>query len=183
MIDLVYAHPYPDRSRANRVLLDAVRDLPAVEVRSLYDLYPDFGIDVEAEQAALLRADALVIQFPMYWYSVPGLMKHWFDKVLVRGFAFGGAGPMLNGKRWLSVFTTGGDERAFQPPGVHGRPLADFLPPLEQTARFCGMQWEAPFALLGAHRLDSKRLEAHAVAYRERLLALAGAAAEEAGHG
>ena len=182
MIDLVYAHPYPDRSRASRVLLDAVRDLPAVEVRSLYDLYPDFDIDVQAEQAALLRADALVLHCPMYWYSVPSLLKHWFDKVLVRGFAFG-HGQALAGKRWLSVLTTGGDERAFGPSGAHGRPLAEFLPPIEQTARFCGMRWEAPIAVLGAHRLDARQLEARAAAYRGRLVALMESATDEARHG
>ena len=46
MICLIYAHPYPDRSRGNRVLLEAVRQLPGLDLRSLYDLYPDFGIDV-----------------------------------------------------------------------------------------------------------------------------------------
>ena len=56
MILIVRAHPYPQRSRAGRALLEAVHDLPDLEVRSLYDLYPDFDIDVAAEQAALARA-------------------------------------------------------------------------------------------------------------------------------
>ncbi|HEX4353552.1 MAG TPA: NAD(P)H-dependent oxidoreductase, partial [Polyangiales bacterium] len=71
MIDLVYAHPYPHRSRANHLMLAAVRDLPGLEIRSLYDLYPDFSIDVDAEQEALLRARIVVWQHPTYWYSVP----------------------------------------------------------------------------------------------------------------
>src|SRR4051812_38515621 len=113
MIDLVFAHPYPNRSRANRVLLAAVRDLPGVEVHSLYDLYPDFSIDVEAEQDALKRARLIVWQHPLYWYSVPGLMKHWFDKVLARGWAYGEGGTALVGKTCLWVTTSGGDEAAF----------------------------------------------------------------------
>lgn len=87
MICILYAHPYPDRSRANRALLNAVRDLPGLEIRALYNLHPDFGIDAEAEQAALARARIIVWQHPVYWYSMPGLLKHYFDKVLVRGFA------------------------------------------------------------------------------------------------
>ena len=98
MIVVVYAHPYPDRSRAGRALLEAVQGLPDVEVRSLYELYPDFGIDVEAEQEALTRADTIVWQHPLYWYSVPGLLKHWFDKVLA-GWAYGEGGTALVGKR------------------------------------------------------------------------------------
>ena len=47
---LIYAHPYPDRSRANRVLYEAVHELHGLDARPIYDLYPDFSIDIEAEQ-------------------------------------------------------------------------------------------------------------------------------------
>ena len=50
---VLYAHPYPDRSRANRALVASLDGLADVQVRSLYDLYPDFTIDVAAEQARL----------------------------------------------------------------------------------------------------------------------------------
>ena len=59
MILVLHAHPYPRTSRAGAALLAAIRDLPSLEVRSLYELYPDFDIDVAAEQAALERADVL----------------------------------------------------------------------------------------------------------------------------
>ena len=110
---IIYAHPYPDRSRAGRALISAVRELPRVSVRSLYDLYPDFAIDVAEEQEALRRADVIVLQHPLYWYSVPGLLKHWFDKVLARGFAYGQGGRELVGKRCLWVTTTGGEPDAY----------------------------------------------------------------------
>ncbi len=42
MILIIHAHPYPAHSRSVKGLLEGVRDLPGVEVRSLYDLYPDF---------------------------------------------------------------------------------------------------------------------------------------------
>src|SRR5688572_14060703 len=89
---LIYAHPYPDRSIANRKLLEAVDGLQGVAIRSLYDLYPTFDIDVSSEQKALRGAQVVVLQHPMYWYSVPSLLKHWFDKVLARGFAYGQGG-------------------------------------------------------------------------------------------
>lgn len=169
---LVLAHPYPDRSRANRLLLEAVSDLDAVSVRSLYDLYPSFDIDVAEEQAALVRARAVVWQHPMYWYSVPSLLKHWFDKVLSRGFAYGKGGEALWGKRCLWACTTGGDEQAFGAQGMHGRPLSEFMPVVEQTARFCGMSWEEPFVVYAAHRVPLEDLQAAAAGYRERLKGL-----------
>lgn len=172
MLVLVFAHPYPDRSRANQRLLDAVRDLDGVEVRSLYDSYPDFDIDVPAEQAALEKASIVVWQHPIYWYSVPGLLKHWFDKVLVRGFAYGDGGVALRGKRCQWVATTGGEPSAFSPAGIHGHPFVEFEPVVEQTAVFCGMRWEPPIVLHGAHQITDAALDRAAADYRLRLLTL-----------
>ncbi|MDB4977292.1 MAG: Glutathione-regulated potassium-efflux system ancillary protein KefF [Myxococcaceae bacterium] len=179
MICLLYAHPYPDRSRANRALLAAVRDLPDLDVRSLYDLYPDFSIDVEAEQAALTRADIVVFQHPFYWYSVPSLLKHWFDKVLALGWAYGEKGNALRGKTCLWVTTTGAPESGYAPTGMHERPFADFVAPIEQTARFCGMHWAEPVVVHGAHRIGRDVLDAQAHRYREQLSKLAVEAAKD----
>jgi len=169
MAFLVFAHPYPDRSRANRRLLDAVSDLPGLEVRSLYDAYPMFDIDVPAEQAALTRAEVVIWQHPVHWYSVPSLLKHWFDKVLLKGWAYGSGGTALQGKRCLWVATTGGDDRAYHATGMHARPFEDYLPVVEQTARFCGMSWEEPLVVKGAHRLAPAELDAAGQTYRARL--------------
>ena len=175
MICLIYAHPYPDRSRGNRVLLSAVRELPGLELRSLYDLYPDFGIDAAEEQAALRRADVIVLQHPLYWYSVPGLLKHWFDKVLTRGFAYGPGGRELLNKRCLWVTTTGGEPDDYAHGSEHARPFADYVPVIEQTARFCGMRWEEPLIIHGVHRVSEHTLDEIARDYRGRLAALSHA--------
>ena len=108
MILVVYAHPYPARSRACAALLEAIRGAERVEVRSLYDLYPDFDIDGDAERHALEGARLVVWLHPFYWYSVPALMKHWFDHVLIKGWAHGEGGRALAGKDCLWVTTTGG---------------------------------------------------------------------------
>ena len=71
MILVVYAHLYPKHSRACMALLNAACDLPGLKVRSLYDRYPDFDIDVAAEQKALASADLVVWLHPVYWYSAP----------------------------------------------------------------------------------------------------------------
>lgn len=179
MICLFYAHPYPDRSLANRALLSAVKDLPELEVRPLYDLYPDFSIDIEAEQAALIRADLVVFQHPFYWYSVPGLLKHWFDKVLALGWAYGEGGTALHGKTCLWVTTTGAPDSGYSAQGMHERPFAEFVAPIEQTARFCGMHWAPPRIVHGAHRIGPEALAAHARDYRAQLLDLARQAVKD----
>ncbi|MBL0208324.1 glutathione-regulated potassium-efflux system oxidoreductase KefF [Propionivibrio sp.] len=173
MILIVRAHPYPQRSRAGRALLEAVRDLPDLEVRSLYDLYPDFDIDVAAEQAALARADLVVWLHPIYWYSAPAMLKHWFDVVHLRGWAYGDGGAALRGKHCLWVATTGGDASSFAESGAHQLPFAAFEAPIRQTAKFCGMVWEPPIVLHGANVVSNDALEAAANAFRERLAAWA----------
>jgi glutathione-regulated potassium-efflux system ancillary protein KefF len=172
MVVLVFAHPYPDRSRANRRLLAAVEDLKGVDVRSLYDRYPGFDIDVASEQAALERASAVIWQHPTYWYTAPGLLKHWFDKVLLRGWAYGEGGTALRGKRCLWVVTTGGDDAAYAQTGMHRRAFEAYVPVVEQTAVFCGMHWEEPLIVQGVHALADDELDAAARRYRARVEAL-----------
>jgi glutathione-regulated potassium-efflux system ancillary protein KefF len=173
MILVIHAHPYPRHSRANTALLNAVRDLPDVEVHSLYELYPDFDIDVPAEQAALTRADLVVWLHPIYWYSVPALLKHWFESVLTRGWAYGGEAHALAGKSCLWVCNTGGDVQAYTPQGIHQRPFADFVAPIEQTARFCQMHWLPPLVIHGAHAISDDVLATHAADLRARLVSFA----------
>lgn len=163
---LIFAHPYPGRSRAGRRLLDAVSDLEGLTTHSLYDLYPDFDIDVSKEQAALTKAEVVIWQHPIHWYSVPSLLKHWFDKVLLRGWAYGSGGTALHGKRCLWVTTTGGDDAAYSPQGMHAFPFQTFVPVIEQTARFCGMHWLEPVILHSAHRVSNQALDGAAERYR-----------------
>lgn len=146
-----------------------MRTLPGLEVCSLYDRYPDFDIDVAAEQAALSRAGLVVWMHPVFWYSVPGLLKHWFDKVLSYGWAYGDGGAALRGKDCLWVATTGGAMEAYAAAGIHRRPFVEFTRPVEETALFCGMNWQTPFVLHGAHEIAEPELAARASQLRERL--------------
>lgn len=175
MIAVVYAHPYPSRSRANAALLAGIRDVPGLQVRSLYELYPDFDIDAEAEQRAVGPARLVVFMHPIYWYTTPALLKHWFDQVLVRGWAYGTGGTALHGKDCLWVATSGGDEHAYSGSGRHGHPFSAFAPVVEQTARFVGMNWLEPFVLYGAHAIADDGLRAQAAALRERVAGYARA--------
>ena len=172
-VALIYAHPYAERSLANRELLAAVTDLAFVELRPLYDLYPDFDIDVDTERDRLAAVDIVVLQHPVYWYSAPALLKLWIDEVFGLGWAYGAGGDALVGKRLQWVVTTGGDVGAYTADGPHGHAFDAFVAPMYQTARFCGMTWEEPIVVHGAHD-DQREIAAAGQRYRERLVALAG---------
>ena len=172
MIVLVHAHPYPARSRATAALLAAVRGLPNLDVRSLYSMYPDYDIDAAAERGAIGRATALILLHPLYWYTTPALLKHWFDTVLTKGFAYGEGGTALHGKACLWAVTTGGDMHAFSEEGRHRHPFAVFTPVVEQTLRYCGMTWAEPFVVHGAHQISDAELADSARRFRRRVEAL-----------
>ena len=183
MILVIHAHPYPAHSRVCKELLAAVRDLPDVEVRSLYDLYPDFDIDIATEQQALARAQLVVWLHPIYWYSAPGLLKHWFDKVLALGWAYGRGGTALHGKHCLWVASIGGAEHTYAEDHSNLLPFGAYMAPIEQTARYCGMHWEKPELVFDTHEISHDKLQARAGQLRERLAAWrAQQAARKAGN-
>src|SRR4051794_39300314 len=97
----VIAHPFLERSRANRAVALAVDNVPGLRMRNLYDLYPYFHIDVEEEQKQMMAHDLIVIQHPMYWYSMPALLKQWLDEVWQCGWAYGPEGDKLKDKNFL----------------------------------------------------------------------------------
>ena len=153
----------------NRRLADAARTTPGVVVHDLYATYPDFYIDVEREQALLAAADMIVLLHPIRWYAMPSLLKEWIDVVFEAGWAYGVGATGLKDKACLLAVTTGGAEAAYSPEGVHGYPFAAFLPPYEQTARLCGMRWQAPLVLHGAHHASDADVAAHVRLFIERL--------------
>jgi glutathione-regulated potassium-efflux system ancillary protein KefF len=168
-VALIYAHPDAERSLANRELLSAVEDLAFVDRRPLYDLYPDFDIDADAERHQLEHVELIVIQHPVYWYGMPPLLKMWIDEVFSHGWAYGDNGTALAGKRMQWVATTGADIRAYAPDGPHGHPFETFTAPMRQTALFCGMQWLEPIVVHDAHA-DQAQVAACGRRYRDRLL-------------
>lgn len=164
------AHPELAQSRVNRALMDAAaRSGDGVVLRDLYALYPDYLIDVPAEQALLAQARLVVWQHPWHWYGMPPLLKLWVDEVLAFGWAYGPGGTALRGKDLWLVTSTGGGEQAYHPSG-HNRYFFDaFLPPYEQTANLVGMRFLPPLVLHGAHRVAPQALAEHAALYAQRL--------------
>mgnify|MGYP000873336669 FL=1 len=130
-------------SRVNRALADTAAD--TAQVRLLYDLYPDFAVDSAAERTVLSAADRVVLQFPLYWYSTPALLKEWEDLVLLHGWAYGPGGSV-----------------PYSVPGL--------LRPLHATAEMVGMRFLEPFITHGAQMTD-QQLDARAREYAHHIMA------------
>ncbi len=171
-IVVIAAHPHLQHSRVNRALLNAARaDALAhqVGVRDLYALYPDYLIDVAAEQRALADARLVVWLHPIHWYGMTPLLKLWLDEVLAFGWAYGPGGRALAGKDLWLVASTGGSADAYRPEGHNQHPFEAFLPAYTQTAALCGMSFLPPLVLHGAHRASEAAIEAHAADFAARL--------------
>ena len=166
---VIVAHPTLETSRVNDALMRAAAASEGAEVRDLYALYPDYLIDVEAEQARLSAARLVVWQHPIHWYSMPPMMKLWVDEVLTFGWAYGPGGDALRGKDLWLVASTGGSAESYQP-SSHNRYFFDaFLPPYEQTAVLCGMRFLPPLVLHGTHQTSAAGIADEAAVYSERL--------------
>jgi glutathione-regulated potassium-efflux system ancillary protein KefG len=170
---LVLAHPALERSRANRAMLDAAVSAPGVVLHDLYEAYPDFLIDVRQEQKRLTAHEVIVLQFPLYWYSTPALLKEWIDAVWLHGFAYGKGGQALAGKTLFVACSAGSGEFDYQDGGAHRYSVVEFLRPLERTAALCHMLWAEPFILHKSRLRDDDSLAAEVARYRQRLTELA----------
>jgi glutathione-regulated potassium-efflux system ancillary protein KefG len=144
---ILFAHPALEKSRVNRHLIQAVRDLPGVYFNDLYENYPDFQINVAHEQELLRRHSTVILQHPFYWYSGPSILKEWMDLVLEHGFAYGKTGTALHGKTLVNAVTTAGPQDAYHPTGYNHFTMRHLLSPFEQTANLCGMKYLAPFVV------------------------------------
>lgn len=170
---VLFAHPRTDRSVANTALVAAARAIDGVELVDLYAEYPDFDIDIDREQRRLLESDSLVLQHPVYWYSSPALLKEWQDLVFEHGFAYGSEGTALAGKVMLQVATCGTAREAYRERGKYENELRTLFSPFEQTAKFCGMRYLAPFGVFSAEDAEEeKRLDSIVADYSRLLTAL-----------
>lgn len=168
-----FAHPAFSKSRAHRALIGAASGVEGVTINDLYELYPDLNVDARREQALVTEQDIVVLQFPIYWYSGPALIKQWLDLVLEHGWAYGHHGNAVRGKRLMCAISCGSDRGAYAPGGDNQYPLNQFLLPFRQTAAFCGMTWLPPFVAYGNHWNAAASLEAYAASYAAVLGALA----------
>jgi NAD(P)H dehydrogenase (quinone) len=141
--------------------------------------------DVQLEQRKLLAADAVILQFPLWWFGMPAILKGWVDRVFAYGLAYGyrgegnryryGAGG-LQGKRALLCVTVGGAAEDYGMRGING-PLDQLLFPITHgTLFFAGMDVLPTHAIYGTGRVSAARVAEEKSVWRQRLTHLFDAA-------
>ncbi len=130
--------------------------------------------DIRAEIDKLMWCDLLILHFPLYWFSVPAILKGWIDRVLVSGLTYGGRRFYdrggLAGKRALLTLTLGGREHMLDnDAAIHGR-LNDMLKPLLQgTLAYTGMTVLPPFVAWHVPYVDDAARAGYLETYAEHL--------------
>ncbi|MFC3612612.1 NAD(P)H-dependent oxidoreductase [Lutimaribacter marinistellae] len=150
----VFAHPGLSSSRINKAQWRAAQSVSGITSVDLYAENPRYTMDIEAEQQRLLNHDVILLQFPLFWYSCPALVKEWIDLVFEHGFAYGEGGDRLKGKLLMLAISAGGPQEAYSHKGYQHFTLRTFLTPFEQTARLCQMHFPAPYVQHGALSAD-----------------------------
>lgn len=132
--------------------------------------------DIAAEQAKLVRADLVILQFPIWWFGMPAVLKGWADRVFARGFAYLPGRKydtgMFKGKLAMVAATTGTSAETYAPDGIDGDILAVLWPVHNGLLRYSGFDVLPPYVAYMPGRLDEAGRAAQLAAYQERLLTL-----------
>ncbi len=139
--------------------------------------------DVSTEQEKLLWADVVIFQFPLWWFSMPAILKGWIDRVYAYGFAYGVGGSegkqwdrygegTLKGRRAMLVVTLGGREPQYSIRGVNGS-IDDLLFPINHGVLYYpGMTVLPPLVVYQARRIQEEEYKKLCQVYEQRLLTL-----------
>lgn len=144
----------------------------ALEQRKAYES-GNLAPDIAAEVGKLKAADLVILNFPMFWFSVPAILKGWIDRVLLSGLCYGGKRFYdrggLAGKRILATFTLGGREHMFGPGAVHGEIETMLRPLLRGTFYYVGCQVLPPFIAWHVPYVTDEIRHGYLIAYRDYL--------------
>uniref|UniRef100_A0A673XC75 Ribosyldihydronicotinamide dehydrogenase [quinone] n=1 Tax=Salmo trutta TaxID=8032 RepID=A0A673XC75_SALTR len=134
--------------------------------------------DITEEHRKLSEAAVVVFQFPMYWFTVPAIMKGWMDRVLTLGFAYTSEKRYSQGifkdKKAMLSFTTGSHESMFSANGINGDMNVTLWPLQNGILHYCGFQVLAPQIFWPPPHIPSESRCSMLEAWRTRLEGLLG---------
>jgi len=132
-----------------------------------------FAADIAAEQEKLFACDILILQFPLWWFSLPAVLKGWVDRVFAMGRVYGGGHwydrGRLSGRRAMLSVTVGGPSSMYGPDGLNGDIDALLYPIQHGMLRFVGFDVLPPFISWQPARIPLAQREVYLAAYAQRL--------------
>lgn len=156
---IIFAHPYSKsfgKAIVDTIEKESIDNNVEIQIRDLYELEfnpilsgndlinlrtQSYADDIEIEQEYIKWADVITVVYPVWWASMPAILKGYIDRVFANGFAFknGENGPMglLEGKKAILFSTTGFPSEIYEKIGMHSA--------MKQTTdksifEFCGIE-------------------------------------------
>lgn len=136
-----------------------------------------FARDIQAEMDKLFWCDALLLQFPLWWFGLPAILKGWVDRVFASGGRIYGGGKwydrgVFSGKRAMCSVTIGGPATMYSERGLNGAIAAILYPIQHGMLSFTGFQVVEPFIVYGAARMSEAARTAELDRFRAQVLGL-----------
>lgn len=135
-----------------------------------------FALDIQAELEKLEWCNVLIFQFPLWWFSMPAILKGWVDRVFAMGRVYGGGRwydrGVFQGRRAMLSLSTGGPAPTYGPEGLHGDMDMILYPINHGIFRFTGFDVLPPFVAHAAARVTDADRAGYLQAYAERLRTL-----------
>ena len=133
-----------------------------------------FAPDIVAEIEKLAQADLVIFHTPLWWFSVPAVLKGWFDRVLAMGVAWDGGkiyeNGLLRGKRAMLCVTAGGPNDYYRIDGKHKATIPQILHPIQHgTLAFCGFDVLEPYIVLNALGKNHQQLQSVLTEYQFKI--------------
>jgi NAD(P)H dehydrogenase (quinone) len=177
---LVFAHPSNDSYNAalKSAAIEALTERGAsIKISDLYEMnfnpvasmndvvapknVEEVPLELRLEREKVEWADYILFQFPMWWTSVPAILKGWFDRVFAAGFAYGPGiynQGNFKGKRAMLSFTVGGKNlNSYGPRGIKGDMEERLFGIHHEILYFSGMDVLEPF-IVPAHAGEEERI-------------------------
>lgn len=164
---IIVSHPNIEKSVINKRWVNELEKHPDhFTIHNIYTEYPDGKIDIEKEQKLIEAHDALILQYPLYWFNCPPFLKQWLDDVFTYGWAYGSKGNMMKGRKIALAISAGIDKEDFQEDGEWKVTIEQLTLPFKTTALYTKSDYKGHFVLYDSHNApNSDALEKSAEDY------------------
>jgi putative NADPH-quinone reductase len=172
---IIVVHPNINESVINKRWVSELEKYPDLfTVHQLYQTYPDGIIDIEREQKLIEQHDNIILQFPLYWFNSPPLLKKWLDEVFTYGWAYGSTSArVFKDRKFALAVSAGIKEQDISPDGRYCHSMQEILLPFEMTAKYVGANYLPFYAFYGAEdKFTEEALAQNAKGYIEYLRAI-----------
>lgn len=148
---IILAHPDINHSKVNKRWKEELEKYPNdIIIHELYKEYPDWNINIEREQQLLEAHNHIILQFPLYWYSYPPLLKKWLDDVFTHGWAYGAKGTKLRDKKIGIALSIGDKKDNYLPTGSVSFTVDEVITPFKASVKHVGAIALPYFTVFGA---------------------------------